>query len=142
MEESQQQQEAPAEVQIQKIMENIVALNGKIDDSKIILKGYKIKSERLTQLKRARKEMTEQINDEKKNIEDGFLEDKDYEEASNDLLNNKNKLKEATAMLRVAVGKKYNAPGLQTEDHLVSGDQYKLQLQFSPQIYINGKEFK
>ena len=79
--------------EIEKLLLEIMELKDKFQDAKAILRGYKIKSERLTQLKRAQKELKEQVDEEKKNIEDEFLEDSDYEQASNDELTLKNQIK-------------------------------------------------
>ena len=124
------------------LLKEIQATKEKLSDAKLILKGYKIKSPKLTQLVAARKGLTEQINEEKERIIAEFYEDKDFEQAKNDELTYKNQLKEKVAMLKVEVKSKYKLPQLQTEDHVVNGEPLKLQLEFAPTIYINGKESK
>jgi hypothetical protein len=139
---TEQHAEAPEQVQIQKLLDGIAEKKQKLEDAKIILKSYKIKSDRLDDLKSAAKELREQIKEEKDRIEDEFYEDKDYEQAKNDELTYKNEIKENTGELSAILHKKYKAPDLQTEDHTVNGEMVKLQLQFVPDIYLNGKSLK
>lgn len=136
------EQPAPVEKQMQLILQEIVRTQNELKSTRVVLSHYKFKSEKLTQLKRAKKELIDQINDEKKMIEDEFLEDADYEKAINDKLTLGNKLKELKSELKEAAAKKYEAKQLATEDHLVEGEQYKLQLEFAPTIYLNGKKLK
>lgn len=136
---TQQIQSAPIEVQIQEILENIVATKEKIEGNKMVLKGYKIKSDKLDELKRKKKELAEMINEETERIENELYEDSDYEQAKNESLTLKNQLKEQKAILGVAVKQKHSIPGLQSEDILTKGGQYKLQLEFSPNFYLDGK---
>jgi hypothetical protein len=140
--ETEQHAEAPEQVKISNLLVEIAEKKQKLEDAKIILKSYKIKSDRLDDLKSAAKELREQIKEEKDRIEDEFYEDQDYEQAKNDELTYKNEIKEKTGELSMILHKKYKAPELQTEDHTVNGEMVKLQLQFVPDIYLNGKALK
>lgn len=142
MTETEHHSPASSEVQIDSILNALMLIQGKLQGSKDILKHYKIKSERLTQLKRAKKELGEQIAEEKDRIESEYYEDKDYEQAKNDQLTYKNEIKEKKSELGVILHSKYKAPTLQTEEHIVNGEPVKLQLQFIPDIYINGRSLK
>lgn len=135
-------QEAPIDHQIQSIVENIVALKEKIEGTKIILKEYKIESPELDALKKKQKTLNETIGEEKERIEGRLLEDIDYEKASNEILTLKNEFKEQKALLAQALKKKNKIPGLQTENMLVKSGQMKLQLEFTPVIFLDGKELK
>jgi len=136
------QTEATAEQKIEQLLNHIAKTQGQLLDTKEVLKEYKIKSDTLTKMKEAKKDMIQKINEEKDRIEDELYEDPTYEKSKNDELTLKNQLKEQIAMLKVEVQSKYNAPGLKTEDHLIKGEQMKLQLEFMPNIYINGRLIK
>lgn len=128
--------------QIEKTLLELVELKDKMQDAKALLKGYKMQSERLTQLKRAKKELGEQIEDEKKNIEDGFLEDNDYETAKNDELTLKNQIKEKNAELRQTMAQVNKNQDLSTYDYNIKGENMKVQVQRVVKVYINGREEK
>ena len=128
--------------QIEKLLTQSMELKDKLATAKEILRSYKIKADRLTQLKRAKKDMNEQIEEEKKQIEDGYLEDSDYEQASNDELTLKNQIKEKNGELRDVM--KLVNPGQQlfTYDYNIKGEPVKMQVERVVKIYINGREEK
>jgi len=128
--------------QIEKMLVELMELKDKLQNSREILRGYKITSEKLTQLKRVKKELNEQIEEEKKNIEDGFLDDKDYETAANDELTLKNQIKEKNAELRQTMTQVNRNQDLSTYDYNIKGEQVKMQVQRIVKVYINGKEQK
>jgi len=128
--------------QVETLLVKVTELKEKYANAKEVLKSYKVKSERLTQLKRANKDLREQINEEKKNIEDEFLEDKDYEEATNDELTLKNQIKEKNAELRQAMAQINKGQDLSTYDYNIKGEPIKLQVERVVKVYINGKEQK
>ena len=128
--------------EIEKLLLEIMELKDKFQDAKAILRVYKIKSERLTQLKRAQKELKEQVDEEKKNIEDEFLEDSDYEQASNDELTLKNQIKEKNAHLRKAMAQVNKDQDLSTYEYNIKGEPLKMQVERVVRVYINGKEEK
>jgi hypothetical protein len=128
--------------QIEKLLLQQVELKEKLLNAREILRSYKIQSERLTQLKRAKRDMNEQIEEEKKTIEDKYLEDKDYETAANDELTLKNQLKEKNAELREVMASVNKAQDLSTYDYNIKGEKLKLQVQRVVKVYINGKEEK
>jgi hypothetical protein len=119
-----------------------MGLKNKLEDAKAILKHFKIKSERLTQLKRAKKQLGEQIEEEKKSIEDEFLSDSDYETASNDELTLKNQIKEKSSELRETMAKVNTDQLLSTYDYNIKGEALKMQVERVVKVYINGKEEK
>jgi hypothetical protein len=128
--------------QIENLLMELAELKEKFLNAKEVLKGYKIRSERLTQLKRAKKELMEQINEEKKNIEDEFLDDKDYEEATNDELTLKNQIKEKNAELKEVMAKLNKNQDLSTYDYNIKGEPMKVQVERVVRVYINGQEQK
>lgn len=128
--------------QIENLLTELVELKDKIASAKEILRSYKIRSERLTQLKRAKKDLNEQLEEEKKNIEDEFLEDKDYEQASNDELTLKNQIKEKNAELRQTMAQVNVGQQLSTYDYNIKGEPLKMQVERVVKVYINGKEEK
>ena len=128
--------------QIEKLLSELVALKEKMQNAREILRSYKITSERLTQLKRAKKELNEQVDEEKKNIEDGYLEDKDYETSANDELTLKNQIKEKNAELRQVMAQVNRNQDLSTYDYNIKGENLKVQVQRVVKVFINGKEEK
>jgi len=128
--------------QIEKMLVELMEIKDKLQNAREILRGYKITSEKLTQLKRAKKELYQQIEEEKKNIEDGFLDDKDYETAANDELTLKNQIKEKNAELRQTMTQVNRNQDLSTYDYNIKGEQVKMQVQRIVKVYINGKEQK
>lgn len=130
----------PQPNQIEKMLVELMELKDKMANTKAVLRGYKVTSERLTQLKRAKKDLNEQLEEEKKNIEDGFLEDKDYENASNDELDLKNKMKEKNAELRKLMAEVNKGQDLSTYDYNIKGEPLKVQVERVVKVYINGKE--
>ena len=114
----------------------------KLEDAKAILKHYKIKSERLTELQKAKKEMNEQINEEKDRIENDFYDDKDFETARNDELTLKNEIKEKNSELRQAMATVNTDQQVATYDYNIQGEKLKMQVERVVKVYINGKEEK
>ena len=128
--------------QIEKMLTELMELKDKMANVKEILRSYKMRSERLTQLKRAKKDLNEQIEEEKKAIEDVFLEDKDYEEATNDELTLKNQIKEKNAELRETMNKVNMDQQLSSYDYNIKGEPVKMQVERVVKVYINGREEK
>ena len=126
--------------QIENLLVELTELKEKLTDSKAILRGYKMTSDRLTQLKRAKKDLGEQIVDEKKNLEDEFLEDTDYEQAHNDEIEYKNKIKDKNTELRELMTQVNKGQDLSTYEYNIKGEPIKLQVQRVVKVFINGKE--
>lgn len=132
----------PKPNQIEKILVELMALKEKLQDSNVTLRSYKMRSDRLTQLKRAKKDLNEQVEEEKKNIEDEFLDDADYETAKNDELTLKNEIKEKSSDLRQVMAQINPKENLSTYDYNVKGEPLKVQVERVVKVYINGKEEK
>ncbi len=128
--------------QIEKLLVELSELKEKLLDAKAVLKGYKIESERLTQLSRAKKQMTGEISEEKKKIEDAFMEDKDFAQAKDDELQYKSGLREKTAELRKLMTQVNPAQQLATYEYNIKGEPVKMQVERVAKIYLNGKEQK
>ncbi len=128
--------------QIENALAKVMELKDKLFLVKETLKTYKINSDRLKQLKAARKEMGEQIAEEKRKIEDEFLADKDFEQAKNDELNLKNDIKEKTSEFRELMAKVNPGQDLSTYDYNIKGEPTKVQVQRVVKVFINGKEEK
>ena len=129
-------------LEIEKNLTKILELKEKLFGVKEILKTFKINSDRLKQLKQARKEMSEQIDEEKRRIEDEFLADKDFEQAKNDELNLKNDIKEKNSEFRELMAKVNPGQDLSTYDYNIKGEPTKVQVQRVVKVFINGKEEK
>ncbi len=126
--------------QIENLLVELMELKDKLMDAKTVLRGYKVRSERLTQLKRAKKDLGEQMEEEKKNIEDEFLEDTDYETAHNDEIEYKNKIKDKSTDLRELMAQVNKGQDLSTYDYNIKGEPTKVQVQRVVKVFINGKE--
>lgn len=128
--------------QIEKILEEILKKKGKLEDAKAILKHYKLKSPKLDDLMRAKKDLAEQIAEEKDRIESEYYEDKDYETAKNDELTHKNEIKEKTAELKQVMAQVDKDQIVSTYDYNIQGEQLKMQVERTVKVYFNGKEEK
>lgn len=128
--------------QIEKKLVEVVGVKEKLLDAKEILKSYKIKSERLTDLVKAKKDISDQVSEEKDRIENEFYEDKDFEQAKNDELTYKNKLKEKNSELRELMSTINIDQQISTYDYNIKGEKLKMQVERVVKVYINGKEEK
>ena len=126
--------------QIEKALTTLVEMKDKLKDAKIVLKEYKIQSERLSQLKKAKKELGADIEAEVKRIEDEYLVDGDYEEAKNEELTLKNQIREKNAELRAMMAQVNPSQLLATYDYNIKGEALKMQVERVVKVYINGKE--
>ncbi len=128
--------------QIENLLIELMELKEKLQDFRATLRSFKVKSDRLTQLKQAKKNLNEQIEDERKNIEDEFLEDTDYETAHNDEIEYKNKIKDKSTELRELMAQVNKEQDLSTYDYNIKGEPMKVQVQRVVKVFINGKEEK
>ncbi|MBU0577298.1 hypothetical protein KJ742_06295 [Patescibacteria group bacterium] len=128
--------------QIEKLLQDLMGIKEKYANAKEILKSYKVKSDRLTELQKAKKEMLEQITDEKNRIEDEFYEDKDYEQSKNDELTYGNQIREKSSELRKVMAEVNPDQQLSTYDYNIKGEKLKMQVERIVKVYINGKEEK
>jgi hypothetical protein len=127
-------------LQVEKMLIELHEMKSKLLDAKAILKHFKIKSDRLSQLKKAYGELKEQMADEKKKIEDEFLQDKDYEAAHNDELTLKSDIKEKNAQLREALAAINTKELVSTYSYNIKGEELKVQVQRNVKVFINGRE--
>ncbi len=128
--------------QIENLLQELMKLKEKMEDAKAILKHYKIKSERLDDLKKAKKELNEQISEEKDRIEAEYYEDADFEKANNDALTFKNQIKEKSAELKKVMSEVDTDEIVSTYKYNIHGEELKMQVERSVKVYINGKEEK
>ncbi len=142
MTKAQQEAEAPAEQQVQTLLEQIAKLNEDIKGNKDVMKEYKIESDELRGMTDKKKILQDAINEEKEKIEIVHAEDPTYGETKADILAKENQRREKIGELRGILKSKHKTPEIKTEDYVISGGQMKLQLAFEPQIYIDGKELK
>jgi len=128
--------------QIEKMLQELLAMKEKLEDAKVILRDFKVRSERLTELKKAKKELGEQMEEEKNRIEGEFYEDKDYEQSKNDQLTYSNQIKEKNAELRHAMAQVNVDQQLSTYEYNIKGEPLKMQVERVVKVYINGREEK
>ena len=128
--------------QIENMLVELVELKDKLLNSRAILKDFKITSDRLKELKRAKKEISEQLEEEKKHIEEEFLADKDYEQAKQDEQKLKNEIAEKNGVMREILTHENVNQQLATYDYNIKGEELKMQVERVVKIYINGREQK
>jgi hypothetical protein len=128
--------------QIEKLLVELVDIKEKLMNAKEILRSYKVKSDLLTQLQKTKKELGEQIADEKDRIENEFYVDKDYETSKNDELTYKNQIREKSSELRQLMAQVNPDQQLSTYDYNIKGELLKMQVERVVKVYINGKEEK
>ncbi len=127
---------------IEKLLLQLIEVKDKLENAKAVLKQYKVKSPQLDALKQAKKELTQQINDEVDRIEGDYYEDKTYETAKNDELTHKNEIKEKSTELREMMNRVNTDQQLSTYDYNIKGSPVKMQVERTVKVYLNGKEEK
>lgn len=127
-------------IKLEKLLLELLKLQEKSTNNKALLKQYKIKSDRLTQLLSAKKDLMAQINEEKERIEDEMMEDNDFAYAKKTEKELKIKIKETKSEMRAElVQMKMN--GLTASlDYVVEGQPVKVQIEKNVTFYLNGKE--
>ncbi len=130
----------PKPNQIETLLQKLMQIKEKLGDAKAVLKHYKIKSERLNDLMKAKKELAEQVAEEKDRIESEYYSDPDFEKAKNDELTYKNESKEMTAELKQLMAQVNSDQLVSTYDYNIKGEKLKMQVERTVKVYINGKE--
>lgn len=133
---------AGLEMKAQASVERLIRAKENLKDIKNALKAYKITSESLEELKKARKEMTQQINDEKDRIEAEFQKDETYNKLREDILDAEEKIAVAKQDLRVMLREQAMQNEFVEMQFEINGIPFKLQSQAKVALYFNGKEEK
>ena len=107
-----------------------------------MLKNYKIKSDRLTQLVAAKKDLQMQIEEEKNRIENELMEDNDYADAKKKEKEAKIEIKEANSDIRETLTEIKMNTLTASYDYMIEGEQLKVQVEKFVKFYLNGKEQK
>lgn len=134
--------EAQLELKAQVLVEKFFRAKDELKDIKNALKAYKVSSEKMEELKKARKEFTQQITDEKDRIEAEFQKDKIYNELREKVLDQEEKIAVAKQDLRIILKEKAMENEFVEIKFEVNGQPFKLQTQAKVAIYFNGKEEK
>jgi len=108
--------------QIEKTLLELTELKEKLEDAKAILKHFKVKSDRLSQLKAAKKDIQGQVEEEIKRIEDEFLGDKDYEDSKNEELTLKPQIRDKQTEVRELMAKVNPSQQLSTLEYNIKGE--------------------
>lgn len=132
----------PVRDQAQNMVERMFRAKDELKDIKNALKAYKVTSEKMEELKKARKEFTQQINEEKDRIEAEFQQDKTYNELREKVLDAEEKIAVAKQDLRVILRDEAMKKDFVEMQFEVNGIPFKLQSQAKVAIYFNGKEEK
>lgn len=129
-------------IKLEKLLLELLKLRKKNDDNKALLKSYKIKSDRLTQLTAAKKDIHAQMEEEKNRIEDELLEDNDYAEAKKSDKELRIKIKEQNSDIRMMLDE-VNKTTMHAEyDYNLEGEPLKMQMERAVLFFLNGKEQK
>jgi len=130
------------EAKAQALLERMFRAKDELKETKNALKAYKVTSEKMEELKKARKEFTDQINDEKARIEGEFQKDKTYNELREKVLDAEEKIAVSKQDLRVLLKQKAMENEFFEMQFDVNGIPFKLQSQAKVALYFNGKEEK
>ena len=128
-------------MEVTPIVQEIADLQDTLFGAKEVLKGYKIESGNLDELKKKAKILKEEIRQEKDDIEGDFLEHEEYKEAKKTELECKVNLKDRKAELRGRM-KLFPDDFATIDVTLKSGDKVKVQAQKTANVFIDGKEQK
>lgn len=126
----------------QAIVERLFQSKDSLKDLKNTIKAYKVTSEKLEELKKSRKEFTQQITDEKGRIEAGFQKDKSYNDLREKILDAEEKIAVAKQDLKVLLKEEAMKHEFVELEFEVDGVPFKLQSQMKVALYFNGKEEK
>lgn len=129
-------------LQLEKLLLQLLQVKKKTDDNKALLKSYKIKSDRLTQLVAAKKDVQAQIEEEKNRIEEELMEDTDYAEAKKTEKELKVELTEVNADIKEILNDVKMQTLTASYDYTIDGAPVKLQVEKFVKFYLNGKEQK
>jgi len=132
----------PLKEQAHSIVQRMFRAKDELKEIKNALKAYKITSEKLEELKQARKEFTQQINEAKDGIEAEFQKDKTYNELREKVLDAEEKIAVSKQDLRVLLKEEALKNDFVEMVFEVDGQPFKLQSQAKVAIYFNGKEEK
>lgn len=130
------------EAKAQAMVERMFRAKDDLKEVKNVLKAYKVTSEKMEELKKARKEFTDQINDEKERVEAEFQKDKTYNELREKVLDCEEKIAVSKQDLRVLLKEKAMDNEFFEMEFDVNGIPFKLQSQAKVALYFNGKEEK
>ncbi len=129
-------------IKLEKLLLELLKLKEKTADNKALLKNYKIKSDRLTQLLAAKKDLMVQIEEEKNRIEDEMMEDNDYADAKKSEKELKVELKEKNSDIREELSEMKMNTLTASLDYVIEGEPVKLQIEKMIKFFLNGKEQK
>jgi len=130
------------EAKAQALLERMFRAKDDMKEFKNALKAYKVTSEKMEELKKARKEFTDQINDEKERIEAEFQKDKTYNELREKVLDCEEKIAVSKQDLRILLKEKAMENEFFEMQFDINGIPFKLQSQAKVALYFNGKEEK
>jgi len=127
---------------LDKLLRKLLGLKQKTADNKALLKDYKIKSDRLTQLVSDKKDIMVQIKDEKDRLENEMMEDNDYADAKKTEKELKINAKEVNSDIRQELYSIKMGALTDSLDFVIDGEPIKIQVEKFRKFYLNGKEQK
>lgn len=123
-------------------VEKLYRAKDDLRDVKNALKHFKVTSELLEELRKAKKDIGAQFNEEKERIEAEFSKDGTYNKLREEKLDKEEQIALAKQDLRKSLEKETIANGMAEIEVEVDGMPVKLQTQVRVELYFNGVEEK
>ncbi len=130
------------EAQIEKLLADLIGLKDELKDLKLITKEYKIESDKLTELKKMRRDISDEMKGEKARIEEDLLSNDDYKDAKEREVKTKEEVREKSAQLKLLMSKMNPELELASYKYTVAGELINMEVERAVKIYINGHEEK
>ena len=129
-------------LKVQAAVEKLYRSKDDLRDVKNALKHFKVTSELLEELRKAKKDIGGQFNEEKERIEAEFSKDGTYNKLREEKLDKEEQIALAKQDLRKSLEKETIANGMAEIEVEVDGMPVKLQTQVRVELYFNGVEEK
>ncbi|MDP3975814.1 MAG: hypothetical protein Q8P95_02760 [bacterium] len=134
--------DSKSQLKAQALVQKLFDAKDQLRETKGALRAYKVTSEKMEELKKARKEFSDQINEEKEKVEAEFQKDPAYIKLREEALDAQEKIALAKQDLRVVLKEQAMKEGFVEIQVEVNGMPVKLQSQAKVALYFNGKDEK
>ncbi len=126
---------------LESLLAKLIKEKEKLEDTRALLKGYKIASEHLGELTKAYRDLRDQIKAEKEHLEEALNEDVDYVKGKEDQTLHQEQIKELAAQLRELFAT-LSKEDVAKYEYLIEGERQQVQIEKIVKMYVNGKEQK
>ncbi|PIV90804.1 hypothetical protein COW46_01515 [Candidatus Gracilibacteria bacterium CG17_big_fil_post_rev_8_21_14_2_50_48_13] len=130
----------PSNLQLERLLADLVKERERHAVAKERLKEFRIESEALTDLKRAARDIRDQVKAEKQRLEEEFKQDEDFQDSTKEELESRERMRELTHELRELLAEFPMKDDLASFEFNIQGDRQQIQLEKVLKMYINGKE--